>query len=38
MIVAIDIETQGLDARKFLLGTLVFENEKSEVFYNKHAM
>lgn len=35
MFIAVDVETQGLDARKFLMGSLVKESGRKEVFYNK---
>ena len=36
MIIGLDIETQGLDATKFILGTVWLENrKKGKVFYNK---
>lgn len=38
MIIAIDTETQGLDARKFLIGSLVKENGSSKFFYKPEEM
>ena len=35
MIIAIDIETAGLDARKFVVACLMKENGKTKVFYKK---
>lgn len=35
MIIAVDIETQGLDATKFLMGAIYKENGTHKVFYDK---
>ena len=35
MIIAVDIETKGLDARNFILGCLIDEDGNKRVFYNK---
>ena len=38
MIIAVDCETQGLDASKFVQGCLIKESGKTEIFYNKNIM
>ena len=38
MIIAVDCETQGLDARKFLQGCVIKENRQNKIFYEKEKM
>ena len=35
MIIAVDIETRGLDARKFLMACLIKDSGKKKFFYDK---
>jgi len=38
MIIAVDTETQGLNARRFLMGSIVKTKGREEVFYSKEKM
>ena len=38
MDVAIDIETQGLDATKFIMGCIMRESKRNKIYYDKHDM
>lgn len=35
MIAAVDVETQGLNAQKFIIGCLILNGQKPEFYYNK---
>ena len=38
MNIAIDIETEGLDATKYILGAIAFERKKPEVYHTKEEL